>query len=200
MQLNSKRRRGNSMIEFAVVCAFLVPLFAGTVDVGLLLLKSMQVSNVNRSSVILLVRTVTDPASGLDLSLAQNQALLLRAANGLGINQSGTYAADPNGKGVILLSKVIHVADLECSKGVVPAPSGAPPWNTGNCPNYDQYVFAYRIVIGNGTTYTSKFGSPPSAIIASNGTISSVNIATNTADRALNVGPSGYITLNQSTF
>jgi len=200
MRQSNKRKRGNSIIEFAIVCAFLVPLFAGAVDAGLLLSKSIQVSNVNRDAVVLLLRSVTDPSSGLDLSLAQNQSLLVRAAGGLGLNQSGTYTPDPNGKGVIILSEIVHVADLECSKGIVPAPSGAPPWNSGNCPNYNQYVFAYRIVIGNGTTYTSKFGSPPSSIVTSNGTISSLNIASNTADRALNVGSGGYITLNQSTF
>lgn len=200
MRRQPKRQRGNSILEFALVCAFLVPMFAGTVDVGLLLTKNMQVSNVNRDAVVLLLRSVTDPASGLDLSLAQNQALLLRAANGLGLNQSGTYTADTNGKGVIILSKVIHVGDVECSRGIVPAPGGAPPWNAGNCPNYDQYVFAYRIVIGNGGTFASAFGAPPAAIVASNGTISDSDIAQNTANRATNLGAGGAITVNQSTF
>lgn len=188
------------MLEFALVCAFLVPMFAGTVDVGLLLTKNMQVSNLNRDAAVLLLRSVTDPASGLDLSLAQNQALLLRAANGLGLNQAGTYTADTNGKGVIILSKVIHVSDVECSRGIVPAPDDAPPWNSGNCPNYDQYAFAYRIVIGNSGRFSSAFGAPPAAIIGSNGTISDADIAKNTANRATNLGAGGAITLNSSTF
>lgn len=200
MRLQSKRERGNSMLEFAMVAAFLVPLFAGTVDLGLLLSKSMQVSNVTRDASVLLIRTVTDPAAGLDLSQSQNQALLLRAANGLGINQTGTYTANPNGAGVIILSKVIHVGGQECSKGIVPAPPGAPPWNAGNCPNYDDYVFAYRIVIGNGTRFSSRFGTPPAPIINSDGTISDADVAKNTADRATNLGPGGALTLNQSTF
>jgi hypothetical protein len=116
------------------------------------------------------------------------------------LNQSGTYTADSNGKGVIILSKVIHVGDVECSRGVVPAPNGAPPWNSGNCPNYDKYVFAYRIVIANGGRFASAFGAPPTAIVGSNGTISDADIAQNTADRATNLGAGGAITLNQSTF
>jgi hypothetical protein len=202
MRLPSKlqRQRGNSMLEFALVCAFLVPLFAGTVGLGMLLAKNMRVHNVNRDAAVLLVRTVTDPAAGLDLSKPQNQALLLRAADGLGINQAGTYTPDPNGKGVIILSKVIHVADLECSKGIVPAPNGVPPWNTGNCPNYDQYVFAYRIVIGNGTRFPSTLGTPPPSIIQPDGTISDADVAKNTANRAQKFGGGGILTLDQSTF
>src|SRR5690242_5974648 len=46
------------------------------------------VDNVNRDAAVLMVRAVTDPAAGLDLSLAQNQALLLRVASGLGMNHS----------------------------------------------------------------------------------------------------------------
>jgi hypothetical protein len=200
MRLEYKRERGNSVLEFAVVAAFLVPLFAGTVDLGLLLSKNLQVSDVTRDSAVLLLRTVTDPAAGLDLSKSQNQALLLRAANGLGINKAGTYTPDPSGKGVIILSKVIHVGDLECSKGIVPAPIGAPPWNAGNCPNYDEYVFAYRIVIGNGSRFSSIFGTPPADVIQSDGIISDADIAKNTANRAQNLGPGGPLTLNQSTF
>lgn len=200
MRSQARRQRGNSMLEFALVCSFLVPLFAGAVQAGLLLSKNMQVANVNRDAVVLLVRSVTDPASGLDLSLAQNQALLLRAASGLGMNQSGTYTADSSGKGAIILSKVVHVSDLECARGVVPAPNGAPPWTSANCPNYDQYVFGYRVLIGNGGKYTSVFGTPPSAIVASNGIISDADIAQNTNNRASRLGSGGFLTLNQSTF
>ncbi len=177
-----KRQRGNTILEFALVCAFLVPLFAATADTGMLLTKSIQVTSVSRDSVVLLLRAITDPSSGLDLSKPANQALIVRTAAGLGMNQSGGYTPDPNGKAVVILSKVILVGANECSAGIIPAPNGAPPWNASNCPNYNQYVFAYRIVIGNGTRFTSSFGNPPSAIIQSDGTISAADIATNTSD------------------
>ena len=89
------------------------------------------------------------------------------------------------------------VGPTECSLGVIPAPSNAPPWNASNCPNYGQYVYAYRVGIGNTTRWSSTIGSPPSAIVQSNGTISAVNIATDTADIATSFN---LMTLSPSTF
>ncbi len=71
--LTKKRQRGNTILEFALVCAFLVPLFAATADTGMLLTKSIQVTSVSRDSVVLLLRATTNPLLGLDLSLANNQ-------------------------------------------------------------------------------------------------------------------------------
>jgi hypothetical protein len=113
---------------------------------------------------------------------------------------NSSYAPDPNGKGVVILSKVILVGPNECSVGVIPTPSGAPPWNSSNCPNYNQYVFAYRVTIGNQTRWTSTLGAPPSGIVQSNGTISAVDIATNTSNRVSNMGTGGILTLQPSTF
>ena len=46
---------------------FLVPMFAGSFTIGMALAKDIQVSNVARDAVVLMVRAVTDPESGLDL-------------------------------------------------------------------------------------------------------------------------------------
>jgi hypothetical protein len=92
------------------------------------------------------------------------------------------------------------VGPAECAVGVVPAPGGAPPWTAANCPNFGQYVFAYRVVIGNGTKWTGTLGAPPSGIVNANGTISAANIAKNTSNRATNMGAGGILTLTASTF
>jgi len=205
MRNPSKRRaqRGNSMLEFALVMSLLVPLFAGMFTMGMALAKGIQVTNVGRDAVVLMVRSNTDPNSGLDLSVTQNQRILIRAAAGLSMNLNANYDPDPNGKGVVILSRVVMVGPAECSVGIVPAPAGVPtttPWGPSNCPNYGQYAFAYRVVIGNGTRWTGTIGAPPAAIVNTNGTISAANIASNTSNRATNMGAGGLLTLTASTF
>src|SRR5579864_3163883 len=142
-----RKDRGNTILEFALVMCFLVPMFAGAFTIGMAVTKGIQVSNVARDALVLMVRTITDPRSGLDLSQTQNQRIIVRAANGLGMNANAQYDPRSSGLGVVILSKVILVGNAECSLGIVPAPGGAPPWNAGNCPNFNNYVFAYRIVI-----------------------------------------------------
>jgi len=189
--------RGSSMMEFAIVMAFLVPFFAGLFSLSIALSKGIQVSNVCRDAVVLLVRSNTDPDSGLDLSQTQNQRIIVRAANGLGMASDSSYDPSSTGTGVVILSKVILVGPTECSQGTT---GKNPPWSSSNCPNYNQYVFGYRVVIGNGTRWSSSLGAPPSSIVRSDGTITAANIATNTSNRVSNMGSGGYMTLSPSTF
>ena len=194
------KEHGNSMLEFAIVMAFLVPMFAGLVSLSMALAKDIQVSNVCWDAVVLMVRSNTDPDSGLDLSQTQNQRIIVRAANGLGMASDAQYDPSSTGSGVVILSKVIMVGPAECSAGVIPPPSPFPGWNSANCPNYGEYAFGYRVVIGNGTRWSSATGTPPSGIVNANGTISAVNIATNTSNRATHMGSGGILTLSASTF
>jgi hypothetical protein len=188
------------MLEFALVMSLLIPLFAGMFSIGMTLAKGIEVSNVCEDAVLLFVGSVTNPSSGLDLSETQNQQIIVRAANGLGMALDSSYDPNPNGTAAVVLSKVVLVGPNECSLGVVPAPSNAPPWNSSNCPNYGQYVFAYRVGFGNTTRWTSALGTPPSSIVQSNGTISAANIAKNGSDLATNFGTGGVMSLSPSTF
>ncbi len=185
------------MLEFALAMSLLVPMFAGMFTIGMTLCKGIQVSNVCQDAVILLLSSVTQPNAGLDLSQVQNQRIIVRAAQGLGMNSDAQDDPSSTGNAVVILSKIVMVGPNECSTGVVPAPSNAPPWTSANCPNYGQYAFEYRVVIGNGTAWTSKFGNPPSGIVQSNGTISAANIATNTSNIAQNAA---FLNLTPSTF
>ncbi len=198
-QLQIRNQQGNTILEFALVMVFLVPMFAGSFTIGMGLAKGIQVSNVARDAVVLMVRAVTDPNSGLDLAQTQNQRIIVRAASGLGMNSDSQQDPDPNGKAVVILSKVVLVGPAECSVGIIPAPAGAPPWNAGNCPNYGSYVFAYRVVIGNGTKWSSTLGKPGTTV-QSNGTITPQDIATTTSDRVANFPGVANMTLTPSTF
>jgi hypothetical protein len=195
--MSKRGERGNAMVEFALVMAFLIPMFAGLVTLSMALAKGIQVSNVAWDAVVLMVSSNTNPNSGLDLSQTQNQRIIVRAANGLGMNSDAQYDPSSTGSAVVILSKIGLVGPLECSQGTT---GKNPPWSSSNCPNYNQYVFEYRVVIGNGTRWSSAFGSPPSGIVANNGTITAANIATNTSNRASNLGSGGVLTLSPSTF
>src|ERR1700680_791804 len=196
-----RKDRGNTILEFAIVVWFFVPMFAGAFTIGMAVTKGIQVSNVARDAVVLMVRAITDPNSGLDMSQTQNQRIIVRAAQGLGMNAPGAqYNPDPAGKAVVILSKVILVGAAECSLGIVPAPAGAPPWDAGNCNNFNNYVFAYRVVIGNGTRWSSVLGNP-SVTVQSDGTITPSDIASNTAARVANFTAAANMTLNpQGTY
>jgi hypothetical protein len=190
---------GNTILEFGIVMVFLIPMFTGAFTIGMALTKAIQVSNVARDAVVLMVRANTDPNSGLDLSLTQNQRIIVRAAQGLGMASDAQNDPSATGNGVVILSKVVMVGPAECSVGITPAPNGAPPWNAGNCPNYGSYVFAYRVVIGNGTRWSSTLGNP-GGTVQSNGTITVVDIASNTSDRVASFPTVANMTLSSGTF
>jgi hypothetical protein len=202
-----QKERGNSVLEFAVVMSMLIPMFAGLVTLSMALARDVQVSSVCRDAVVLLVRYITDPNSGLDLSQSQNQRIIVAAANGLNMASDSSDDPSSSGGGVVFLSQVILVGPQQCDVGVVPNPSGVPNttgpnygWTSSNCPNYGQYVFAYRVTIGNGTRWSSTLGSPPSGDINTDGTISAANIAKDTANRATNMGSGGIITLTAGNY
>jgi hypothetical protein len=194
-----RKDRGNTILEFAILATFLVPMLTGAFTLGMALTKSIQVGNVARDAVVLMVRATTEPQSGFDLSLPQNQRIIVRTARGLGMDLNAQNDPNPSGNGVVILSKVVMVGPAECSVGIVPAPAGAPPWNASNCPNFGSYAFAYRVVIGNGSRWTSVIGNP-GAPVQTNGTILASDIASNSSDRVSNFSSTIGLTLTPSTF
>jgi len=150
-------QRGSTMLEFAVVVWTLVFMLAGSFDIGMTLIRSLQASELVREAGILQVDDIVAPTDSVDLSLASTQKVLLRVAPSLGLAKTdGTYAPDPNGKGEIVLTKIINVGPLECAIGVGNSFDGT----TTTCPNLGSYVIARRIVIGNTAKGTSAYGNP----------------------------------------
>jgi len=200
MPIRSKSESGQAMLEFSIVSISLAFLFAGAFTVGAMLSKALQVSNITRSAAVLMVRSVTDPSSNLNLADTINQRILIREANGLGMASDSSYDPSTTGNGAIFLSQIVLVGANECASGVTPTPSGAPPWNSGNCPNYGSYAFEYYVSIGNVTRWASGFGAPPSADVQSDGTISARNIAMDTSNRVATPTMTGVITLSASQY
>jgi hypothetical protein len=196
-----KAQKGQAIMEFGIIAISLALMFAGAFTIGAMLNKALQVSNVTRSAAVLMVTAVTNPKADLNLVLPQNQRILIREANGLGMALNAQYDPSPTGNGAIFLSKIILVGDNECAAGVNPIPSGVPPWSNATCANYNKYVFAYYVAIGNNTRWTSAFGTPPSGDVQSDGTVSALNIATDTrvqVPAAVNI--TSIITLVQSKY
>jgi Flp pilus assembly protein TadG len=150
MRLRMRRTRqgGNSLIEFALCASFLLPLMLGSMTVGIKLGHSIQVSQVARDTAHMYARQT-------DFSLTGTQDMVVRIAEGLGMTRTG-------GNGVVILSKVLKVGDAQCTAGGV---------SIAACSNRTKSVVTQRIVIGAPAFGTSKFATPTSTLIASNGDI-----------------------------
>ncbi len=154
------RRKGNALVEFALVSIFLVPLLLGTVNVGMNLSRSIQTTQVSRDAGHMYVRNV-------DFSIPANQDIVVRLAQGLNMTRTA-------GNGVVTLSRVLFVGPNECAGAGL---------TLAQCVNVNQPVFTQRIVIGNATLRPSDFGTPPSNLIGSNGNIAALDYLTNPAAR-----------------
>jgi hypothetical protein len=200
MPKRSKSESGQAVLEFALVTISLAFMLAGVFTVGELLSKALQVSNITRSAAVLMVRSITDTKADLNLVLTQNQRILIREANGLGMAKNAQYDPDPNGKGAVFLTKIIHVGGTECAASGATAHGSAPLWDTGNCPNFDSYVWAYYVPIGNNTTWTSAFGTPQASDIHADGTVTPTDIGQDTAVQVPTAKVTAIITLAQSQY
>ena len=200
MVIRSKSESGQAILEFSIVTISLAMMLAGAFTCGEMLYKALQVSNITRSAAVLMVHSVTDPTAGLNMAVAANQRILVREANGLGMASDAQFDPSSTGTAAIFLSKIILVGNNECASGITPIPNGAPPWNTGNCPNYGSYVYAYYVTIGNNTRWASAFGTPPPADVQSDGTISAANIASDTSNRVNTAKITAAITLASSQY
>ena len=151
---NRPGRRGNSALEFAFVGMILVPMFLGTVNIGMNLGRSVQVQQLARDAGHLYVRQ-------LDFSLAKNKHFLARMGQGLGL-QVGS------GPGVVILTKIQMIGQDECQLGT----------GSNNCANKDRAVIVQRLVVGSSALKQSVFGSPNPALVLPNGTINSSDYTT----------------------
>ncbi|MBN8734615.1 MAG: pilus assembly protein [Acidobacteria bacterium] len=167
-RFQSNRRKGNTVVEFALVSVFLVPLLLGTVNVGLTLGRSIQVNQVCRDAGHMYVRQV-------DFSKVQNQNVIQRLGDNIGLNVS----APSSSKGVVVLSKILYMGATDCTGAGL---------TVGTCPNYRTPVITQRIVMGKSSLRASDFGTPNSSLITSNGDILPLNYATQTSCRATVIG------------
>jgi Flp pilus assembly protein TadG len=157
-QLNGKRNRsekGNGLLEFAAVSIVVIPLFFGMVGAGIQLGRMNEAVQICRDAAHMYAR-------GVDFSQTSNQNILVSLATGSGMTVSG-------GSGVIVMSQIIQVYQADCTSAGLSA---------GQCTNLNQLVFVNRLVTGNSGLRSSNYGTPPYALVNSQG----------------NVAPSDYLT------
>lgn len=182
-----KKRKGSSLMEFAIVAPFLVTALAGSFTIGMSMNRALVARQVVRNANVLMVR-------GYDLSIAENQTLIVRSAQGLGMNIAGSNSPNPSGRAAVILSRILRVGAVTCNQGIA-------NWNQqpASCPNFGQYVVETRLVVGNGTRWTSFTGAGGSTGRDSRGWISKAQAATNTSFR-VNGNFATALTLNDDEF
>jgi hypothetical protein len=160
--MNRKSLKGVAFMEFALSMLVMVPLLLGTIGCGLQLIQSMQTIQLARDAARMYGR-------GLDFSLPGNKTIL--AALGADLH---LHTTDTGGTAVLILSTVKYIDATICPTG---------------CTNFQQWVFAQRLVIGNPSYRTSNLGSPLTSGIGavtmdSKGNISPADQKGNANDRA----------------
>jgi hypothetical protein len=151
---------------------FWVPFFLGMWHLGIAMVRAIQVTQVCRDAAHMW-------AYGIDFSDTSNQAILTKVAQGLNITSTGS--------GVIIISTVTYVTATECTQNGLQA-------NTSSCPNMNQDVITYQLVIGNSSIRSSAFGTPAS----SNGSILPSTYLTDTRCRAVGFG--NLMTLSENQY
>ncbi len=170
-----KNQRGIEITEFALFSILMIPLFMGVTSTGIALGKAIQTAQVARDAGHMFVRQV-------DFSQNANKDLIVRVSAGLNMTRTG-------GNGKVTLTQVLMIGPNECA---------AANLTTAQCTNLNYAVITQRIVVGNDGLTTSTVGNPPSALLQSDGTITSTNYLTNSAVRAntlSNANGTGLLTL-----
>ena len=141
--------RGSAFIELALALSFAFPLLLGVATVGIRLGRTLQATQLTRDVAHLY-------ALGADFSLAGTQAIARTLSH--------DYTLSGTGKSVLVFSRIYRVQQTDCTA------AGVSP-----CYNLNHPVFTQRIVMGNLTLRTSRFGTPPSNYVATSGNITAAN-------------------------
>jgi hypothetical protein len=167
-----KTQQGVASVEFALSSLVLVPLLLGSIGIGLCMHQQMETVQLARDAGHMYARDV-------DFGLTGNQQLLVTIAGALGLSTTAG-----SGSAVVILSQVRYVDVSACTLAGKVDIHG----NPSGCSNYQHWVFAQRLVVGNSSVRASSLGTPNSLIIGTDGAISITNQVTNTTDVAAITG------------
>ena len=186
--MRNKRRRGVSVIEFAFSLLVLLPLFLGTIEVGLNMVGTLQTVQLARDAGHMFAR-------GVDFTLSGNKQLLVSLGQTIGMS---TSTGAGQGGAQVILSQLRYIDKATCIGYGLPVDAGGNPIG---CTNLTKWVFSERIVLGNTSMRTSQLGSPitsgPNGVtINSDGTISMANQVQNANDVATFSGINPYSSIN----
>jgi hypothetical protein len=144
-----KKQSGLEALEFGLWALLMLPAMIWTFLSGMNFIRYNKGGDVTRSAAMMYIK-------GADLTLAYNQRLLVRVANGLDLQVETTpnsgVISNSLGSGLVVMTKIYY------------AGSGC------GCTNANKYVIAERIYAGNrslvfnGSTVESFSGPPPTGI------------------------------------
>ena len=157
-----RSQSGIAAVEFTLSTVFLVPLLLGTFVFGFRLIRAIEMTQITRDLGHMYVRGVQFRNAGPQ----QNAATL---ASGFNLTPTGTSD--------VILSQIRLVQQADCD--------AVNPVGT-HCTNLDKPVFIEQLVLGNTSSGSSRFGTPPT----SGGTVSPTDFANNAAAQATNFQPS----------
>jgi hypothetical protein len=146
------KQRGSTAIEFALVMICVIPLFFGTVVMGITIGRSEEAVQVTRDVGHMY-------GEGVDFTTTDAQQLVTQLAQGFNLTSAGNT--------VLIFSHVITVFPADCT-----AASVSP------CSNQNSAVFTQRVLIGNTGLKASAFGTPPSADLDSEGNVAAATYLT----------------------
>jgi TadE-like protein len=129
-----RKRKGVAIVEFALVMLPMLMLLFSVIVVGLQLSQQVRASQVARDTGSMYGR-------GIDFTQSINQDVVVRLAQGLGLQKTG-------GTAVILLSQVTWLPQSTCTTASL------------NPCNGDSHVITQRLTIGNTSVRTSRLGTP----------------------------------------
>jgi Flp pilus assembly protein TadG len=146
--LKKEQQRGSTLLEFAIVVPCLTMLFFGTIGLGIMLGRYIQAVQVCRD----IAHMYSD---GIDFTQTTPQNIVVQQlAAGTGMTANG-------GNGVIILSQVSTVYQVDCTAAAV-----------NPCTNLGLPVFKQRVIVGNSSLQSSAFGTPSAGSLDSAGNVS----------------------------
>jgi len=148
-------RRGSTAMEFALVMICLVPMFFGTVAMGVTIGNGLEATQVTRDLGHMY-------ANGADFTSADAQQLVTSLAQGFTVTSTGNAE--------LIFSQISTVFAADCTNASI-----------SPCTNAGSPVFIQRVVLGNTNLTTSAFGTPSSSYINSQGNIAASNYMTQTS-------------------
>jgi Flp pilus assembly protein TadG len=158
------RQSGSTILELAIIFPMLTLLLFATVGLGVMLGRFITAEQICRD----VAHMYSD---GVDFSQTNNQNIVIQQlANGTGITATG-------GNGVIILSQVQTVYQLDCNG----AGYGS------QCTNLGLPVFVQRLYLGNQSLKSSTFGTPTSTLMDTEGNLAASVYMTN-SDSSVRTG------------
>ena len=146
-----RRQSGHEIMEFALSAILLIPIFLGMFNVGMNLIRSIEVQSVTRDLDDLYIHGADFSSYSYQLlaqTLATGMNLQFPAFTGTPTNTNQASNLGTTGDGIVWVSQVEWIGGTTAPNCVAVGAS--------NCTNTNSFVFTQRIVFGNSSLTTSE--------------------------------------------